>query len=177
MIDNPYAGRYKAKLDALIEAGEELDGAARQALRRSARYRTRRSAELRQGRDCRRGGRTRTRGRDLASRSSAPLPRPSKRARRSCRRRKNGHARHRQSTCRSATKTPLSCAVISTPSRRACRTRRVPMKSSSRCRDGVGPAAAAHRRLAGERDQGRGWFALRCACDLFRASPQGISFR
>jgi hypothetical protein len=126
VIDNPYAGRYEAKLDALIEAGEELGALLGNKCVEALGIAPGEAQSYGKAAIVGEAGELEHAAAILHPKLGAPR---SRRARRWCRRRKKWARWVPRSTCRSATKTPLSCAVTSTQSKRASRTHRVRTRS------------------------------------------------
>lgn len=132
VIDNPYAGRYEAKLDALIEAGEELGALLGKRCVEALGIEPGDAQSYGKAAIVGEAGELEHAAAILHPKLGAPLRAAVEKGAALVPSAKKWARSAPRSTCHSAIRTPLSCAVISTRSRRACPTRRVPTRSWSR---------------------------------------------
>jgi len=124
VIENPFAGRFEENLGRADRDRRGARRPARRQVRRGAGHCAGCSAKLRQGRDrSARPASSNMRPRVCIPSSVRRCAGRSRRVRHSCLPRRSAVAWAPRSTCRSATRTPPSCAATSTRWKRACRMR------------------------------------------------------
>jgi hypothetical protein len=129
VIENPYAGRYEPKLDALIDIGEELGALLGQKCVAALGIAPGQAQSYGKAAIVGEAGELEHAAAVLHPKLGAPLRKAVEKVPRWCPRPRSAVAWARPWTCPWATRTPPSCAATSTPSRRACPTRRAPMRS------------------------------------------------
>lgn len=130
VIDNPYAGRYEAKLDALIEAGEELGGLLGNKCVEALGIKPGDAQSYGKAAIVGEAGELEHAAAILHPKLGAPLRVAVEKGAALVPSAKKWVRSAPRSTCRWAIRTPPSYAAISTRSRHACRMRRARMKSS-----------------------------------------------